>query len=285
MRISSDVQSSSPEDLTFTEHLLSIGEGKISVDLSLGQHKIQIDDRFLLNSTDLNELCDFVFPDLVDNFTNTSWMSSRAILCPTNDSVDRVNAQLLKKLPGQSTKYKSSDKLTNSEDALNYPEEFLNTLNPSGMPQHLIHLKPNCPIMLLRNLDPIQGHCNGTRYIINTLHDHVIEASIAYGVHAGKKLFIPRIPIAPSENVYPFQMQRRQFPIRLAFAMTANMAQGQILAKVGLYLEKDFFSHGLSFLCRHESYRQCERSQNSNQMWAINAPGTYTDNVVFHEVL
>ena len=153
------------------------------------------------------------------------------------------------------------------------------------MPQHLINLKPNCPIMLLRNLDPIQGHCNGTRYIVNTLHDHVIEASIAYGVHAGKKLFIPRIPIAPSENIFPFQMQRRQFPIRLAFAMTANKAQGQTLSKVGLYLEKDFFSHG-------QLYVGISRVGNANDLKIltkcglfVNAPGTYTDNVVFYEIL
>ena len=158
------------------------------------------------------------------------------------------------------------------------------------MPQHLINLKPSSPIMLLRNLDPIQGHCNGTRYIVNTLHDHVIEASIAYGVHAGKKLFIPRIPIAPSENVYvyPFQMQRRQFPIRLAFAMTANKAQGQTLAKVGLYLEKDFFSHG-------QLYVGMSRAGNANDLKIltkcglfVNAPGTYTNtlcNVVFYEIL
>ena len=256
------------------------------MDHSLGEHKIQLEDRFVLtNSADLNDLCDFVFPNIVDNLSDAAWVSSRAILCPTNDSVDRVNTQLLKKLPGNARQYKSCDKLMNTEDALQYPQEFLNTLNPSGMPQHLITLKPNCPIMLLRNLDPIQGHCKGTRYIVNTLHDHVIEATVAYGVHAGKRLFIPRIPLAPSENLFPFHMQRRQFPIRLAFAMTANKAQGQTLNKVGLYLEKDFFSHGQLYVAMSRVGNPNNLSILSRSGQFINVAGTYTDNVVFHEIL
>ena len=170
MRIAQSAETDSDEDAAFALYLLKIGEGKISVDHSLGEYKIQIEDQFVLrDSTELGDLCDFVFPNIDDNISDASWISSRAILCPTNDSVDRVNTQLLKKLPGISRQYKSCDKLINAEDTLQYPAEFLNTLNPSGMPQHLITLKPNCPIMLLRNLDPIQGHCNGTRYIVNTL--------------------------------------------------------------------------------------------------------------------
>ena len=39
-------------------------------------------------------------------------------------------------------------------------------------------------------------------------------------------------------------MRRKQFPIKPAFAMTANKAQGQTLSRVGIYLGTDFFSHG-----------------------------------------
>ncbi len=31
----------------------------------------------------------------------------------------------------------------------------------SGLPDHVIALKVNTPIMLLRNLDPQRGHVNG----------------------------------------------------------------------------------------------------------------------------
>ena len=98
--------------------------------------------------------------------------------------------------------------------------------------------------MLIRNLDPAKGHCNGTRYVITKMHDHVIDATIATGLHVGKQIFIPRIPISPSDTTFPFKMQRRQFPIRPSFAMTANKAQGQTLSRIGIFLPKDFFAHG-----------------------------------------
>jgi ATP-dependent exoDNAse (exonuclease V) alpha subunit len=41
----------------------------------------------------------------------------------------------------------------------------------------------------------------------------------------------------------PFTFRRRQFPLRPAFAMTINNAQGQTLQIVGVYLPKPVFGH------------------------------------------
>jgi len=41
-----------------------------------------------------------------------------------------------------------------------------------------------------------------------------------------------------------FKMRRRQFPVRVAFAMTMNKSQGQSLKKVGMDLRNPVFSHG-----------------------------------------
>ncbi|GFU94231.1 ATP-dependent DNA helicase [Trichonephila clavipes] len=41
-----------------------------------------------------------------------------------------------------------------------------------------------------------------------------------------------------------FEFKRLQFPVRLAFAMTINKAQGQSLQECGLNLENPCFSHG-----------------------------------------
>lgn len=47
-----------------------------------------------------------------------------------------------------------------------------------------------------------------------------------------------------SETEYPFTFKRRQFPIKLAFAMTINKAQGQTFSNIAIDLRKDVFTHG-----------------------------------------
>jgi hypothetical protein len=99
--------------------------------------------------------------------------------------------------------------------------------------------------MLLRNLDPSQGLANGTRLVVETCHPKVIEAKIVGGKHHGKHVFLPRIKLITSDDdQVPCVFSRRQFPLRLAFAMTINKSQGQTLKKAGIFLPSPVFSHG-----------------------------------------
>ena len=68
------------------------------------------------------------------------------------------------------------------------------------------------------------------KYTANLLNN-VIEARALTGSNIGERILIPRIPLSTTEK-YPFNFTRRQFPIRLAFAITANKSQGQTLKKV-----------------------------------------------------
>ena len=60
----------------------------------------------------------------------------------------------------------------------------------------------------------------------------------------GKRVLIPRVQLAPSDTGLPFQLQRRQFPVRLSYAMTINKSQGQTFQRVGIFLRRSYFSHG-----------------------------------------
>ena len=160
------------------------------------------------------------------------------------------------------------------ENEHQYPIEFLNTLCPSGMRPHTLQLRKHSITILLRNLDPVKGHCNGTRYVIEHLHDRIIDATIACGPRAGKQIFIPRIAKIPSDNIFPFHMKRKQFPVRLAFAITSNKAQCQTLSHVGIYLKQGFFSHG-------KLYVAMSRVGLKDNLKIYSDHGVYTSNVVY----
>ena len=99
--------------------------------------------------------------------------------------------------------------------------------------------------MLLRNLNQSGGLCNGTRLIVTNMGDMIIEAQIITGTHTDQTVLIPRISLTLKKNPkLPFILERRQFPIKICYAMTINKSQGQTLDIVGVYLRKPVFTHG-----------------------------------------
>ena len=90
----------------------------------------------------------------------------------------------------------------------------------------------------------VEDNIHSINYLcVNQLHQHIIEAEIATGSSAGRTIFIPRITHITQENEYPFEMRGKKFPIKPAFAVTANKSQGQTFERIGVYLPNNFFSH------------------------------------------
>ncbi|XP_071575067.1 uncharacterized protein [Temnothorax nylanderi] len=185
-----------------------------------------------------------------------------------------INDILLKSFEEGEMNYRSVDSVVDTDDAVNYPVEFLNTMNPPGLPAHKLFLKVGAPVMLLRNLNPPKL-CNGTRLQVKALYRNVIEATVFTGCARGETVFIPRIPLISSE--YLFEFKRLQFPIKVCFAMTINKSQGQSLKVAGIDLSEDCFSHG-------QFYVACSRVSSPNSL-VILAPEGRTTNVVYKEVL
>jgi ATP-dependent DNA helicase PIF1 len=77
---------------------------------------------------------------------------------------------------------------------------------------------------------------------VKKLYSQRIEATILTGCAKGKVVFIPRVPLIPTD--LPFDFKKLQSPVRLAFAMTINKSQGQSMKTAGIHLENPFFSQG-----------------------------------------
>ena len=60
------------------------------------------------------------------------------------------------------------------------------------MQTHKLVLKEKAPIILLRNMDAYNGHCNARKYVVNHRNDHVIDATVAGGINIEKRQYIPR---------------------------------------------------------------------------------------------
>ncbi|KAJ9553040.1 hypothetical protein OSB04_017085 [Centaurea solstitialis] len=134
-------------------------------------------------------LIDAVFPSLQINGAVSNYIISRAILSTKNHYVDDINDELIKRFCGEEKVYYSFDEAQDDTNNF-YPIEFLSTLTVCGLPPHCLRLKLGCPIILLRNLNPTNGLCNGTRLICRGFQQNVIDAEIAVGQHAGKRVII-----------------------------------------------------------------------------------------------
>ena len=81
-------------DDDFSTFLLAIGDGTAEVHLDKGEDMIQIPQKYLVDSID--KLIDKTFPDIEEGYQNKYFVSTRAILTPKNDNVDKINEQIMK---------------------------------------------------------------------------------------------------------------------------------------------------------------------------------------------
>lgn len=165
-------------DTWFADYLLRVSNGTEDVD---DQGNILLPKDICLPSTgevdDLEKHIDHVFPSLDDNMSDSNYMTCRAILSTTNDNVDKINIRMIERFHGDEVIYHSFDSAEDDPYGY-YTQEFLNGLTPNGLPPHALKLKLNCPVILLRNIDLVNGLCNGTRLVVRGFERNTIDAEI-----------------------------------------------------------------------------------------------------------
>ena len=108
------------------------------------------------------------------------------------------------------------------------------------------------------------------------MKEHILECEvITPGVAYQKNVLIPRVDnIADLNAKTPYQLRRRQFPVRPCFAMTINKSQGQTFQKIGVMLDEDCFAHG-------QLYVALSRAKNQLSVRIVKKEGySTTQNVV-----
>jgi hypothetical protein len=246
-----------PDAHLFSSWLLEIGHGRGLAD----DATIQLPHEMV--SSDINTFIDGIYhgiqsspPPPPDYFLN------RMILSPRNCDVSDLNTQILNMMPGDAESLLSVDSVMDEAGAddgtsgSHIPPEFLQTLNPSNLPPSDLQLRLGCPLILLRNLCPTTGLCNGTRMVLVRMSRRVLEVKLIGGEHDGQLALIPRITLSPTEGQtgFAFVLKRRQFPVRLAFALTINKAQGQSVKYIGIDLRIPVFSHGQLYCHGHGKF-------------------------------
>jgi len=116
----------------------------------------------------IEDLIATIYPGLnpTSNILNRNYFSKRTILSSRNCDADDINKEVLQQFPGEVRVFLDVDsaKASNSGagEEMMYPHKFLNTINCSGLPIAHLELKVGLPVMVLWNLSPGEGVCNGT---------------------------------------------------------------------------------------------------------------------------
>ena len=89
-------------------------------------------------------------------------------------------------------------------------------------------------------------HCNGMQYIVTQLSSRILYATkLGYNANdLNATIMIPKIPIHIKQGGFPFILKQIQWPVRIAYVMFVNKAQGRTFTKCGLLLLNSVFTHG-----------------------------------------
>ncbi|XP_065642498.1 ATP-dependent DNA helicase PIF1-like [Hydra vulgaris] len=243
----------------FSQSLLQLGNGTTPVkEEDPFKGCIEIPEQCIIRENEM--IVEKIFGD-----ADQSNYSISVILTSTNVDSLSINEEVFECLLGEVKINLSADQIDTDDlnERNNFPVEFLNSLTPTGMPTLCLKLKIGCVIMLLRNLYLKARLCYGIRLKVCALQNNYIDAEVLTGVSGGKRVFVPRIQLAPTDSNLPLVLKRRQFPVKLTYSIIINKSQGQTFDRVGVYLKKACFSHG-------QLYVACSRTRAFNSLFFKN---------------
>ena len=271
-----------PDADAFGTWLLDVGHGRNS------DNNGDIDIPKDMLSANIEILMNFIYPN-IDSSPPPSphYFLNRMILAPRNFDVNDINDSLLGQMTNETKEYYSADEIihesgTDNQNFSMITPEFLRSITSPSLPSGDLRIKIRCPLILLQNLSPSIGLCNGSRMIVISMSERVLQVQLIGGDHDGQSAFIPRISLIPtSSSDFSFKFKHRQFPVRLAFAVTINRAQGQSVTHVGVDLRVLVFAHGQLYV----TLSRVTAKENFKILLPHNNHNSKTKNIIYQEAL
>lgn len=265
----------------FANYLLQVGQDKIPKVTESDQ--IELENGLFFENDDISNFLNWVYPKKNFNEENFEQNHQTALLTAFNQDVIKLNDILLNRFESNNPtrEYIGYDKLQSDCDQMNIPQKILNDTVQSGMPLYKLSLKTGSPVMLLKNIRPEIGMCNGTKMIVREMMENLIRCQIISNDQFNLKIVDVFRICNTSDDLKAIKFKRIQFPITLSFALTINKAQGQSLTKIGIYNDKPLFSHGQLYVALSRGKKKENIkvfSTNRNDKKLIN-------NIVFEEIV
>ncbi|TVY62600.1 ATP-dependent DNA helicase pif1 [Fusarium oxysporum f. sp. cubense] len=268
-------------DPFYSAWLDGIGDGVTPLDTV-------VDLRHLHLVYSIGDAVDFLFPAAV--LDEPAQSVRRSFLSPFNLRVDEFNRTMLDRLRGDEVVLLSSNRIKEMETRTNaLPSalefDYLALLDEPGVPAHRLCLKPNAICSIMRNLDIDKGLVKNSRVRVLRIGRHVVDIQLLRAAAAeldGHDCFsLPRITFDFQPRRVDWTVQRRQFPLRLAYATTFNSCQGLTLDRVVLDLRDSVFAHGQLYT----SLSRVRQRSDLRVLLAEHDESAETTNVVHHQLL
>jgi len=178
-----------------------------------------------------------------------------SVVCPHNATVDAHNAAFLADVPGPPIHLLAYERVPEQcavSDAALSTDDFMASVTEPGKPDHCLTIKVGCLVTCMRNLGRNMGVSNGSRMEVLAVRPHIVMCRKLYGDRGA--VAIPRLLFDLAVPRSVMTIQRRQFPLKVAYANTVHRVQGMSLPdRVGLDLRRPCFVHGQLYVCTSRS--------------------------------